>query len=62
MSNRTDHPMVEPDEIHALHEALTSLRDGGTMNMLGAPSWLRTEFDLSHDEAAYTFKTWTESL
>ena len=30
--------------------------------MFGAPKWLRDTFDLTRDEAAYVFKTWTESF
>ena len=62
MSNRTDHPIVEPDELIHLHQSLTDLQESGTMNMFGAPKWLRDTFDLTRDEAAYVFKTWTESF
>ena len=33
MSNRTDHPIVEPDELNHLHRSLTDLQESGTMNM-----------------------------
>lgn len=62
MSNRTAHPMVEPDELIHLHQALTDLQESGTMNMFGAPKMLQDTFDLSRDEAEYVFKTWTESF
>jgi hypothetical protein len=32
------------------------------MNMFGAPRWLQDTFELTRDEAAYVFKTWTESF
>jgi hypothetical protein len=63
MSNRTDHPIIEPDELIHLHQALTDLQESGIMNMFGAPKWLQDTFEqLTQDEAAYVFKTWTESF
>lgn len=62
MSNRTDHPIVEPDELNHLHRSLTDLQESGTMNMFGAPRWLRDTFDLTREEAEFVFKTWTESF
>ena len=62
MSNRTEHPIVEPDELIHLHKALTVIQEQGTINMFGAPRWLRDNFDLSREEAEHVFKTWTESF
>jgi hypothetical protein len=43
-------------------EFLTELRDGGTMNMMGAPRELQYEFGLDKTEARKIFKLWTEQL
>ena len=46
MSNRTAHPIVEPDELSSMFQALDDLRESGEMNMFGAPAVLRDEFDV----------------
>ena len=43
-------------------EFLTELRDGGTMNMMGAPRELQYEFGLDKTEARKIFQLWTEQL
>ena len=43
-------------------EFLTELRDGGTMNMMGAPRELEHEFGLGRAEAREVFSKWCESL
>ena len=43
-------------------EYLTDLRDGGTMNMMGAPRELEYEFGLDRAEAREVFQKWCESL
>ena len=43
-------------------EALTDLRDGGSMNMFGAPRWLRDNYGLSREEATKVFGAWTKYL
>ena len=41
---------------------LTDLRDGGTINMMGAPRELEYEFGLGRAEAREVFSKWCESL
>ena len=41
---------------------LNELRDGGTMNMMGAPRELQYEFGLDRAEAREIFSKWCESL
>ena len=41
---------------------LTDLRDGGTINMMGAPRELRFEFGLDKEESYEVFSQWCESL
>ena len=43
-------------------EYLTDLRDGGTINMMGAPRELEYEFGLDRAEAREVFSKWCESL
>ena len=43
-------------------EYLTELRDGGTMNMMGAPRELQHKFGLDKAEAREVFSKWCESL
>tara|TARA_B100000405_G_scaffold22885_1_gene16963 strand:+ start:1243 stop:1398 length:156 start_codon:yes stop_codon:yes gene_type:complete len=43
-------------------EYLTELRDGGTMNMMWAPTMLQADFDLEKKEAREIFSKWCESL
>ena len=43
-------------------EYLTDLRDGGTVNMMGAPTMLQADFDLEKKEAREIFSQWCESL
>lgn len=43
-------------------EFLTDLRDGGTINMMGAPRELQCEFGLGKVEAREVFTKWYESL
>ena len=43
-------------------EFLIDLRDGGTINMAGAPRELQYEFGLSKVEAREVFNKWYESL
>ena len=43
-------------------EFLNDLREGGTMNMMGAPRELQHEFGLDKIEARKIFQLWTEQL
>ena len=43
-------------------EYLTNLRDGGTMNMMWAPTMLQSRFDLSVKESREVFQKWCDSL
>ena len=43
-------------------EYLTELRDGGTMNMMWAPTMLQADFDLDKKEAREIFSKWCASL
>ena len=43
-------------------EYLTELRDGGTMNMMWAPTMLQADFDLSVKESPEVFSKWCKSL
>ena len=43
-------------------EYLTELRDGGTMNMMWAPTMLQADFDLSVKESREVFSKWCDSL
>ena len=43
-------------------EFLTDLRDGGTINMMGAPSELQHQFGLSSVVAREVFSEWCKSL
>jgi len=43
-------------------EYLTNLRDGGSMNMMWAPTMLQANFDLSVKESREVFSKWCESL
>jgi|SaaInlV_165m_DNA_3_1040750.scaffolds.fasta_scaffold191465_1 hypothetical protein len=45
-----------------IFEFLTELRDGGSINMMGAPRELQREFGLSKGNARKAFFAWTESL
>ena len=48
--------------MHEYFEYLTDLRDGGTMNMMWAPTMLQKTFDLSVKESREVFQKWCESL
>ena len=43
-------------------EFLNDLREGGTMNMMGAPRELQHKFGLDKIEARKIFQLWTEQL
>lgn len=43
-------------------EYLTELRDGGTINMMGAPRELQYKFGLDKAEAREIFSKWCDSL
>ena len=43
-------------------EYLTELKDGGPINMMGAPRELQHEFGLDKKEAREVFSKWCESL
>ena len=43
-------------------EYLTELRDGGTMNMMWAPTMLQADFDFSVKESREVFSKWCKSL
>ena len=43
-------------------EYLTDLRDGGTMNMMWAPTMLQSRFDLGVKESREVFQKWCDSL
>jgi len=45
-----------------IFEYLDDLRDGGSMNMMGAPRELQAEFGLDRIEAREIFELWCESL
>tara|TARA_B100000519_G_scaffold35842_1_gene25663 strand:- start:389 stop:568 length:180 start_codon:yes stop_codon:yes gene_type:complete len=49
-------------EMQEYFEYLTELRDGGTMNMMWAPTMLQADFDLDKKEARDVFAKWCESL
>ena len=48
------------DDMSLFFADLNLLRESGTMNMFGAPRWLRDNYELSREEASYVFKQWTE--
>ncbi|MAK10265.1 MAG: hypothetical protein CML36_07295 [Rhodobacteraceae bacterium] len=48
------------DDMSLFFEELNLLRESGTMNMFGAPRWLRDNYELSREESNYVFKQWTE--
>ena len=50
------------DDMELFFDELNSLRDSGTMNMFGAPRWLRDNYDLSRDEAQHVFTQWTKTF
>lgn len=60
MSNRTEHPVIEPDELNAMHGILDDLRESGSINMFGAPRWLQDNCELTREEAMHVFKTWSD--
>lgn len=41
-------------------EELNALRESGTINMFGAPRWLKDNYELSKEEANHVFIQWTE--
>jgi hypothetical protein len=41
---------------------LDALRDGGTINMFGAPQHLQEAFGLSKEEAKEIFFAWTQNF
>ena len=41
---------------------LNVLRDGGTMNMYGAPRWLRENYGMSREAADQIFLDWTKTF
>ena len=43
-------------------EFLTDLRDGGTINLMGAPRELQHKFGLDKAEAREVFSKWCKSL
>ena len=43
-------------------EFLTDLRDGGSINMMGAPRELQLNFGLNKADAREVFSKWCESL
>ena len=45
-----------------IFEYLDDLREGGTINMMGAPRELQYEFGLDKAEAREIFQLWTEKL
>lgn len=49
-------------EMKEYFEFLTDLRDGGTINMMGAPRELQHRFGLSRVEAREVFSEWCKSL
>ena len=50
---------MELEDAKDFFEELTDLRDEGSMNMFGAPRWLRDNYGLSKAEAKDVFKKWT---
>ena len=49
-------------EMEEYFEYLTELRDGGTMNIMWAPTILQADFYLSVKESREVFSKWCESL
>lgn len=43
-------------------EYLDNLREGGTINMMGAPRELQNDFGLDESEARKIFQLWTEQF
>jgi hypothetical protein len=43
-------------------EFLDALREGGTINMFGAPRELQEEFGISKEESFEIFQAWTEKF
>jgi len=50
------------NKMNEYFEYLTNLRDGGSMNMMWAPTMLQANFDLSVKESREVFSKWCESL
>jgi hypothetical protein len=50
------------DDKQDMFDFLTALRDSGTTNMMFAPSYLMTHYDLSKRDAMQVFTDWCESL
>ena len=48
------------DTYEAYFDILDELRESGTMNMFGAPSYLVDNYGLSKDVAKLIFNKWTE--
>ena len=55
MSDPTERPNIVTD---AVEEYMRDLRDGGTINMLGAGPYLEVEFDMSKSEAREVIVWW----
>ena len=58
----TDGTIIDTNELHEWYQELTALRDSGEINMMGAPRWLRDNFDMSRDTANAIFKSWADNL
>ena len=59
----TDQTLLRTDDKYLEHFVfLDELREGGTINMMGAPRELRHEFDLDRTEALEIFQLWTEQF
>ena len=58
MSNTTFQHLE--DDMSLFFEDLNALRESGTMNMFGAPRWLKENYELSREEANHVFTQWTE--
>jgi len=53
---------MELEDAKDFFEELNELRAEGSMNMFGAPRWLRDNHGLSKTEAVDVFNKWTASI
>jgi len=53
---------IDPEEQLEWNRELDALREGGTMNMYGAPRWLMENFEMSKAGAEQVFLNWTKTI
>lgn len=53
---------VTPDEMKDYFEFLDKVRNGGDINMLGAPKYLQAEFGLTKKESYDIWSKWAQSF